>query len=559
MRITETSDLWWKNAVIYSLDIETFHDANDDGIGDCAGLAQRIDYLADLGVTCLWLMPFFPTPDRDDGYDIIDFYNVDPRLGTLGDMVEVIRTAHDRGMRVIFDLVVNHTSNQHPWFKEALKGKDNAYRDWYVWRSDPPPDTSDQVVFPDEEDSIWEKDEASGEWYLHHFYKHQPDLNITNPKVRDEIAKIIGFWCQMGFDGFRMDAVPFIIDPLGASPAEKKAYGDPLDYLRSMRSLVGRRTADGILLGEVNISYKEQQAFFGDDRGDGLTMMFDFIGMQNIYLSMAREDARPLVKALTKRPPLPTQNQFANFLRNHDELTLDKLTEKERHECFAAFGPEKEMQLFDRGLKRRLAPMLGGDPRRIRMAYSLMFSLPGTPSFYYGDEIGMGEYLPAKGRMAVRTPMQWTSEESGGFSILPPDQLISPMAGAGYGPEHINVADQRRDPDSLLSFLRDLIFRYRQHPELGWGAFSVVEQPHKQVLAHRVQWEDSGVVALHNLSPEGVSVPLHLTGLVPETVLVDIFAGGEVEPDSDGNLEITLDGYGYRWLRIQGPSDRRLY
>ena len=325
-RSVSTGDLWWKNAVIYCADVETYYDSDGDGIGDLAGLTQRVDYLAELGVTCLWLMPFYPTPDRDDGYDVTDLFGVDSRLGTHGDLVELVRTASDRGIRVIADLVVNHTSTQHPWFKAARRSKDNPYRDYYVWRSDPPPDTSDKVVFPDKEDSIWELDERTGEWYLHHFYSHQPDLNFANPTVRDHIAKSIGFWLQLGLAGFRVDAVPFLIADIDT--AADDVPGDPHAYLKALRSFLGRRRGDAILLGEVNLPHKEQRAYFGGSAGDELTMMFDFIGMEAMYLALAREDARPLAKALKARPKIHPDCQWATFVRNHDELILDKLSDE---------------------------------------------------------------------------------------------------------------------------------------------------------------------------------------------------------------------------------------
>ena len=355
-----TGDLWWKNAVIYCVDVETYYDSDGDGIGDLAGLTQRIDYLAELGVTCLWLMPFYPTPDRDDGYDVTDLFGVDSRLGTHGDLVELLRTANDRGIRVIADLVVNHTSAQHPWFKAARRSKDNPYRDYYVWRADPPPDTSDKVVFPDKEDSIWELDERTGEWYLHHFYSHQPDLNFANPEVRDHIAKSIGFWLELGLAGFRVDAVPFLIADVDT--AGDDVPGDPHGYLKELRSFLGRRRGDAILLGEVNLPHKEQRAYFGGSDGDELTMMFDFIGMQGMYLALARQDARPLAKALKARPKIHPDCQWATFVRNHDELTLDKLSDEERQEVFAAFGPEPDMQIYGRGLKRRLPHHAGRRP-----------------------------------------------------------------------------------------------------------------------------------------------------------------------------------------------------
>lgn len=555
MRITDTADLWWKNAVVYCLDVETYMDWNDDGIGDFAGLAQRIDHLADLGVTCLWLMPFYPTAERDDGYDITDFYGVDPRLGTPGDLVEVIRTANDRGIRVIADLVVNHTSIKHPWFQSARKSTDSPFHDWYVWRDDEPPDTSDQVVFPDQENSVWTFNEPTGQWYLHRFYKEQPDLDVANPHVRDEVAKIMGFWLQLGLSGFRVDAVPFFLE---TQPGDDERFPEPHEYLRSLRSFLGRRVGDGVLLGEVNLPFEQQLDFFGGEDGDELTMLFDFIGMQALYLSLARGDAGPITTALTGRPEVSSDSQWATFVRNHDELTLDKLTDEERAEVFAAFGPEERMQLFGRGLRRRLPPMLDGDPRRIRMVYSLLFSLPGTPVLFYGEEIGMGEDLDAEGRLAVRTPMQWTSDRNGGFSRADARRLPGPVVDGGFSPEFVNVADQRRDPDSLLSFMKLLIRRYRESPELGWGGFQVLEHDCSEVLVHLCTWDDGALVAVHNLGAESQTLRFTLPECTSQHRLEDLLQVGTETVDDDGVVRLALDGYGYRWLRVVADGSRRL-
>ncbi|MEJ7649956.1 MAG: alpha-amylase family protein [Nakamurella sp.] len=551
MRITDTSDLWWKSAVIYCLDIETYFDANGDGVGDLAGLARSIDHLADLGVSCLWLMPFYPTPDLDDGYDVTDHYGVDPRLGNLGELVEVIRTAHDRGIRVIADLLVNHTSDRHPWFVSARRSVNSPYRDHYVWRDTAPPDTSDQVVFPDVEDSIWKHDERTDQWYLHHFYSHQPDLNTANPAVIDELLRVIGFWTQLGVDGFRVDAVPFLIDDV---ETRSSGRADPHDLLRELRAFLGRRNGASMLLGEVNLPHEQQLQYFGSDTGDQLQMMFDFITMQATYLAMARGEAAPLVRALQARPVLHPTCQWATFLRNHDELTLDKLTDSEREEVFAAFGPEESMQVFDRGLKRRLPPMLAGDPRRIRMAYSLLFSLPGTPCLYYGEEIGMGEDLAADGRMAVRTPMQWTSGRNGGFSAAAPRALVQPVVGDGYAPEHVNVADQRHDPESLLSFIRALIAVRRRRPEFGWGAFSVIDHDQPSVFAHRCDADGSAMVAVHNLGADPVTLELPISRKGDGLEMIDPLTQ-EVIAGQDDAVRLSLPGFGHRWMHLRPAGE----
>ncbi|MFD1715858.1 alpha-amylase family protein [Amnibacterium flavum] len=544
MKLTDTGDLWWKSAVIYCLDVETYSDWTGDGRGDFVGLAHRIDHLAQLGVTCLWLMPFYPTPERDDGYDITDFYGVDRRLGHHGEFVEVLRIANDRGIRVIVDLVVNHTSDKHPWFVDARSSRDSPFRDYYVWRDEPPADQPENV-FPDQEDGVWTLDKKTKQYYLHSFYRQQPDLNVTNPAVRDEIAKVIGFWLQLGVAGFRVDAVPFLLDTAGVDDAHK-LLADPHDYLRALRSFMSRRSGESILLGEVNLPYAEQLRFFGGAEGGELDMQFDFIVMQRMYLALARHEAGPLIEALKQRPALPDGAQWAIFVRNHDELTLDKLSEEEREEVFAAFGPEPEMQLYGRGLRRRLPPMLDGDPRRIRMVYSLLFALPGTPTLFYGEEIGMGENLAIEGRMAVRTPMQWTSGENGGFSTAAAKDLTAAVTEGGYGPRFVNVEDQQHDPDSLLSFIRTLAHSYRTSFEIGYGDFALLPQDDPGLLVHSMTWDEGRVVFVHNFSPDPATVTLQLDGVA----LFDILEGRREAIPEGGAATVVVDGYGYRWLRV---------
>jgi trehalose synthase len=544
MRLDYTSDLWWKNAVVYCLDVETFRDSDGDGVGDFRGLIDEIDYLAALGVTCIWLMPFYPSPNRDDGYDISDHYGVDPRLGTLGDFVEFLRTAADRGIRVILDLVLNHTSDRHPWFAEARSSRDARRRDWYVWRDEPAAEPAG-IAFPDKETSNWQRDRRSGQYYLHRFYRFMPDLNISSPAVRDEICKIAGFWLALGAAGFRIDAVPFLCELDGIShPVD----GDPRGWLRSLRAFVGRRNGQAMLLGEVNASLKDLASYFGDEDGDALNMQFGFMANQSTWLSLARESAEPLEQVISALPQVPPDNAWATFLRNHDELSLDKLTVTQREEVFAAFAPDEGMRMYGHGIRRRTATMLGGDGPRLRMAWSLMFSLPGTPVLFMGDELGMGEELAIPDRYAVRVPMQWSSARSGGFSDAAPEALVRPQPGGAFGPAKVNATDQRRDPDSLLRWVQRLIRCRREAPELGWGTSTLIETEHPAVFAHRCDWEGSTVVAVHNLGRRVATVDVPLGD--DATGVHDLLADAEQPVPRGGTLAFELEGYGGRWLRV---------
>jgi trehalose synthase len=535
-----TSDLWWKNAIVYCLDVETFLDADGDGTGDLAGLTDRLDYLAGLGVSCLWLMPFYPSCQRDDGYDITDFFGIDRRLGTPGDLAELIRTASDRGIRVIADLVVNHTSDQHEWFQAARADSGSPYRGFYVWVDEKPPEKPGDIVFPDQEESNWAWDEAAGQWYLHRFYSHQPDLNVAHPEVRDEIAQVVGYWLDLGLSGFRVDAVPFLLEPIGMPEG---ALEDPHELLSDLRRFIGRRRGDAILMGEVNLPVDQLRPFFGD--GDELDMVLSFTVNQAMFLALARGAAAPLEAALRALPAIPEDCQWANFVRNHDELTLDKLSEAERAEVFAAFGPEPRHQLYGRGLRRRLPAMVGGDQRRIRLAYSLMFSLPGTPVLFYGEEIGMEENLDIEGRYSVRSPMQWSGERHRGFTTA--DEPCRPIAPGGA-----EVARQRREAGSLLNWMERLIRRRRECPELGWGSCTLIETAEPAVMAHRADWDGGTVVAVHSLADEPLS-PVVQVG--DAEAVVDLFADEELTP-RDGAVEVALEPYGHRWFRLRHPGQR---
>lgn len=552
MQIKVTSDLWWKNAVVYCLDVETFLDGNGDGIGDFAGLTSRIDYLAGLGITCLWLMPFYPSPQKDDGYDIADFYNVHPDLGSLGDFVEFMRTANDRGLRVIIDLVVNHTSNQHPWFQTARADRNSRYRDFYIWLDERPKDGAKELVFPGDETSNWAYDRRAGQYYFHSFYRHQPDLNIDNPEVRDEINKIIAFWIQLGVSGFRVDAVPFLIESFGTNQQEHEQH----QYLRNLRAFMSRRLGNAILLGEVNLEPDDMRTFFGDEDGDELHMILNFYMNQALILALAREEAAPLEQAIAKLPPIPMASEWANFARNHDELSLDKLSEEDRQEVFALFGPDKGMQMYGRGIRRRLPTMLNGDERRLRLVYSIMFSLPGIPTIFYGEEIGLAENLAIEGRYAVRVPMQWSNEAHAGFSPAEVKELRRPVVtDPRFTPDRVNVADQRRDPDSLLNWMERLIRQRKERPELGWGAYRLVETADPTTFAHRCDWDEAAVLTIHNLGPRRTvtEVPLGRN-----EHLVEIFADQSYDPMGDQPGQVEVGGYGFRWFRVQFDGQRIL-
>ena len=540
-------DLWYKNAVIYCLDVETFMDASGDGIGDFAGLEHRLDHIEALGATAIWLNPFYPTPNRDNGYDITDFYGVDPRLGSPGDFVAFSRAAADRGLKVIVDLVVNHTSVDHPWFQAARSDPESRYRDWYVWSRDKPEDITDGIIFPGVQEAVWTYDEAACAWYMHRFYAHQADLNIANPEVRNEIFRIMGYWLELGVWGFRVDAVPFLIEYKGLKEEPER---DPLLLLSEMRDFLAWRRAGAIMLAEANVTRDRIPDYFGGrgfDRDERMNLVLDFPLNQALWLSFARGQAAPILEALSSRPEGgDDQAQWAVFLRNHDELSLDKLTEAEREEVFAAFGPEACMRIYDRGIRRRLAPMLGGDHDRVALAQSLMLALPGTPVMWYGDEIGQGEDLSLPERYPVRTPMQWADEPHGGFSAIAGDTVLPVVEDGPCGYRHVNAARQTGAPDSLLTRVQHLVRARRSCPEIGWGECRPLSGLPDTVLGLECSWRGNRVATLHNLSDRPARPTLELDGAERLTSLLD--------PGDDAKVgdAIALPPYGYRWFRLDG-------
>ncbi len=538
-------DLWYKNAVLYCLDVEKYVDANGDGIGDFVGLSRRLDYLAGLGITCLWLQPFYPSPNRDNGYDVSDFYGVHPKHGTPGDFVEFMNHAHQLGMRVIVDLVVNHTSNEHWWFQQARKDPRSPFRDWYVWSKKRPRDHDKGMVFPGVQKTTWTYDKLARQYYFHRFYEFQPDLDTMNPAVRREIMRIMGYWLQLGVSGFRMDAVPFLISSKGADVRPKQDY----EMLHAMRDFLQWRRRDAIMLTEANVPPDESLQYFGE-LGDRVQMMLNFPVNQRLFYALATGDIRPLVQALKATYRRPHAAQWVNFLRSHDELDLGRLSNAQRQRVFDAFGARPDMQLYGRGIRRRLAPMLDNDRRRLELAFSLLFTLPGTPMLQYGDEIGLGDDLSLPERECARTPMQWSADQNGGFSTA--RRTVRPVISDPiYGYQRVNVEAQRRDPNSMLSWMERAIRMRRECPEFSWGDWEILDTDAREVLVMRYLWDEHVVLAIHNFAskPRAVTLaPKHKL----DPVLVDLLHTDDSHVDDSGRHRIQLDAYGYRWYRAGG-------
>jgi maltose alpha-D-glucosyltransferase / alpha-amylase len=538
-------DLWYKNAIIYCLDVEKYVDADGDGVGDFKGLTRKLDYLAGLGVTCVWLQPFYPSPNRDNGYDVTDYYNVHPKHGSLGEFVEFMNHAEQLGMRVVVDLVCSHTSTRHPWFQAARKDPRSPYRNWYVWSKTRPRDWNKGMVFPGVQKATWTRDPVAGEYYFHRFYEFQPDLDTWNPAVRDEIKRIMGFWLQLGVSGFRMDAVPFLIERKGANVTPKKDY----ELLHQMRDFLQWRRRDAILLAEANVPPDESMEYFGS-RGERLQMMLNFPVNQRVFYALATGDIRPLVRALEQTYERPQAAQWVNFLRSHDELDLGRLTDGQRERVFQAFAPSDHMQLYHRGIRRRLAPMLDNDRRRLELAFSLLFTLPGTPMLQYGDEIGLGDDLSLPEREAARTPMQWSSDYHGGFSAA--QRTVRPViSDPVYGYQRVNVETQRRDPDSLLNWMERKIRMRRECPEISWGDWRILDAGVPGVLVMRYMYAGHSLLILHNFTQKTRIIRLTASE-AGSTELTDLLGTNDSRADERGGHALQLEPYGYRWFRAGG-------
>lgn len=534
--------LWYKNAVIYSLDVEAFKDSNKDGVGDFRGLKDRLHYLASLGVNCLWLLPFYDTPNEDNGYDVKDYFQIDRRLGDMGNFSEFLEEADELGMRVITDLVVNHTSDKHYWFQQAREDKNSPYRDFYIWADEKPKNHDEHVMFNEAQGgSNWNYDEKAEAYYYHTFYPHQPDLNLTNPAVQEEIKRIMHFWLRLGVSGFRIDAAPHMIREKG----DNKFKGNPHDLFRDFRSFVQEKKQDAILLAEVNVKPERYTDFFGEE--DQMNLLLDFYINNYTFLSLARGEATPLKEAFENLPHKSKKEQMANFIRNHDELNLSQLKNSEREEVMNVFAPEENMRLFERGIRRRVAPMMNNDRKKLEFVYSLLFTLPGTPVLRYGQEIGMGEDLSLKGRRSVRTVMQWANTKNGGFSHGPEDNLVRKVIAEGeYGYKKVNVNDQHRDPDSLLNWMGRAINFRKEVPEFGWGEYETIKTGNSKVLAYCRKSEKGTGIAIHNFSGDEVEFNLDIDDTEN---IVDVFGNEKYDRFNSDSKKIKLSPYGYRWLR----------
>jgi len=541
---------WYKDAVFYEVFVRAFADGNGDGIGDLAGLTSKLDYLQDLGVDCIWLLPIYPSPLRDDGYDVSDFYGIHPDYGTVEDLRTLVDQAHRRGLRVIADLIPNHTSDQNPWFqasRDPAHPQHARYRDWYVWSPSDERYREARIIFVDYERSNWTWDPVRGAYYWHRFFHHQPDLNYDNPEVRQEMLDVVRFWLDQGVDGFRVDAVPYLYERDGTNCEN---LPETHAYLKEMRAFVDRYAPGTMLLSEANQWPEDVRPYLGD--GDEFHMNFHFPLMPRIYLALARADRTPILEILARTPPIPESCQWATFLRCHDELTLEMVTEEERQFMWETYAPEPRMRL-NLGIRRRLAPLLDNDRARIELANSLLFTLPGAPVVYYGDEIGMGDNIWLEDRDGVRTPMQWSGAANAGFSMADADTLYCPViADEVYGYGRINVEAQRADPDSLWSRMQEMIRIRKAHPALGRGGVRFLEPDNRAVLAFLRTGDDETVLSVNNLSAESQTVALD-TGLPAGTGVTDLLSGAELPPTEATPLGLTLEGYGFAWLKLDPP------
>jgi maltose alpha-D-glucosyltransferase / alpha-amylase len=541
----QEDNLWYKDAVIYQLHVRTFCDSNGDGIGDFVGLTQRLDYLQELGTNTIWLLPFYPSPLRDDGYDIADYTTVHPSYGTLDDFKAFLTAAHNRGLRVVIEMVMNHTSDQHPWFQEARSSQDNPKRDWYVWSDTDTKYQGVRIIFIDTELSNWSWDPVSKSYYWHRFFSHQPDLNFDNPDVFEAMWEIMRFWLDMGVDGFRLDAVPYLVEREGTSCEN---LPETHTIIKQVRKRLDEFYPGRMMLAEANQWPADVRAYFGD--GDEFHTAFHFPLMPRMFMAVKLEDRKPIIEILDQTPPIPANCQWCIFLRNHDELTLEMVTDVERDYMYDEYATDKTMRI-NLGIRRRLAPMMENDRRRIELLNGLLMSMPGTPIVYYGDEIGMGDNIYLGDRNGVRTPMQWNGGTNAGFSFADPERLYSPLiSNSVYGYQVVNVDSQRRFSHSLLSWMKALIKTRNSYRVFSRGTMEFLRPSNHRVLAYIRELGNEKILVVNNLSSSAQAVELDVQrykGYIP----IEMFGRNLFPRFGDLPYLLTLGPYQFYWFRLR--------
>jgi maltose alpha-D-glucosyltransferase/alpha-amylase len=534
--------LWYKDAVFYEVYVRAYKDSNADGHGDLKGLEQKLDHIKELGVDCIWLLPIYPSPLKDDGYDIADYYGVHQDYGTVEDFKSLVDSAHARGIRVIADLVLNHTSDQHPWFQSARVNRNSPYRDYYVWSDTDQKYKGTRIIFVDTEPSNWTYDEAAGQYYWHRFFSSQPDLNFDNPEVREEMKNIAAFWLDMGIDGFRADAVPYLFEREGTS---NENLPETHDYLKELRSFIDEHYPGRILLCEANMWPEDVRPYFGNPGQPGdaeFHMGFHFPIMPRIFMALRKGDVSDMVEILDRTPSIPESCQWCTFLRNHDELTLEMVTENERQWMWREYAPHPRMKL-NLGIRRRLAPLLDNDQRKIEVANSILFTLIGSPIIYYGDEIGMGDNIWLEDRDGVRTPMQWENTPSAGFSDGEPDHFYAPVIDTPpYDPKSVNLRDQQSDPNSLYNTIKKMVAVHKAHQAFGWGDYEWVDAGTSAIAAYLRVYKTESLLILNNLTEKVQKVVLPFQ--LPPT------AHDILNQVSFRAAQLNLQPYQYRWVKL---------
>jgi maltose alpha-D-glucosyltransferase/alpha-amylase len=539
--------LWFKDAVFYELHARSFFDSDNNGKGDFAGMASRLDYVRDLGVDCIWVQPFYPSPLLDDGYDISDFTSVHPDFGTIDDFRRLVEAAHDRGLKILVDFIMNHCSDAHPWFQEARHDRNSPKRDYFVWSDDPTRYGDARIIFIDTQPSNWTFDEVAQQYYWHRFFEHQPDLNFDNPAVWDEMFKIARFWLDMGIDGLRCDAIPYLYE---RENTNCENLAETHEFLRAFRAMVDREYPGTLLLAEANQWPHDVVHYFGTEAQPEFQMGFHFPVMPRLYLSLKRQEPSSIIEILKATPPIPANAQWCTFLRNHDELTLEMVTDTERDEMWRDYAPEPRMRC-NLGIRRRLAPLVDNDRSQLELLNALLFSLPGSPIIYYGDEIGMGDNIWLRDRNGVRTPMQWSADENAGFSTAHPGVLFAPVIDEGeFSYRTINVSNQDRNPSSLLNWMRRMVKIRKSISAFGRGEFTIVDADNPHIFAFERCFENQRVVCIYNFSTamQSVRMPISVGATTPVS---DLIGGSRLHDVRARNrYQMTLAPRGYAWLRI---------